>query len=51
MYAWIFRHLPGPLLVRIFESLVLLTVAVWLLFEYVFPWAQVFFGLGGAPQV
>ena len=51
MYGWIFRHLPGPLVIRILEALILIAAAVWLLFEYVFPWAQVFFDLGGAPQV
>lgn len=37
MYGWIFRHLPGPLWLRIIFALVLIAVAVWVLMEYVFP--------------
>lgn len=37
MYACIFRHLPGPLWVRIVLSWVLVLVVVWVLFELVFP--------------
>ncbi len=37
MYAWIWRHLPGPLAVRLGELLVLLAAAVALLFFVVFP--------------
>ncbi|WP_165217108.1 hypothetical protein [Schaalia sp. ZJ1691] len=51
MYAWIFRHLPGPLWLRIMESLVLIAAIVWVLFTYVYPWAQDFFGLGAAASV
>ena len=38
MYAWIFRHLPGPPAVRILLSLLLLAAVVLVLLEFVFPW-------------
>ncbi len=37
MYAWIFRHLPGPLWARIIIALLLILLASYLLMEYVFP--------------
>ena len=40
MYAWIWRHLPGPLPVRALISLALVVVVVGLLFTEVFPWAE-----------
>ncbi|GAA1176390.1 MULTISPECIES: hypothetical protein [Nesterenkonia] len=40
MYAWIFRHLPGPLWMRIILTLALLAAAVLLLMEVVFPWVD-----------
>lgn len=40
MYAWIFRHLPGPLWMKIILTLVLLAAVVLLLMEVVFPWAD-----------
>jgi hypothetical protein len=40
MYAWIWRHLPGPLAVRVLLSLVLAAAVVVLLFTVVFPWAE-----------
>ena len=40
MYAWIWRHLPGPWPLRAFLSLCLVTSAVLLLFSVVFPWAE-----------
>ncbi|GLB66675.1 hypothetical protein [Arthrobacter mangrovi] len=42
MYAWIFRHLPGPLWVRIILSVLLVAAAVVLLMEYAFPWLSQF---------
>ena len=42
MYAWIFRNLPGPLWLRIFEALILIGAVVLLLMVYVFPWATQF---------
>lgn len=38
MYAWIFRHLPGPFWLRLTISVLLAAGAVILLMEYVFPW-------------
>jgi len=40
MYSWIWRHLPGPLPVRLVLSLVLAATVVLLLFTVVFPWAE-----------
>lgn len=37
MYGWIFRHLPGPLWVRIATAAVLLSGALMLLVQFVFP--------------
>jgi len=38
LYAWIWRHLPGPGPVRLALALLLCASAVFLLFEYVFAW-------------
>ncbi len=40
MYAWIFRHLPGPLWVRIIIAIALILAVVYLLMEFVFPTSQ-----------
>lgn len=40
MYGWIWRHLPGPVPVKVVEALVLLTAVLALLFFVVFPWAE-----------
>ncbi|MFJ8040183.1 hypothetical protein ACIRBX_06670 [Kitasatospora sp. NPDC096147] len=40
MYGWIWRHLPGNALVRAALSLLLVLGTVYVLFEYVFPWAE-----------
>lgn len=40
MYGWIWRHLPGPLVLRIASALVLVAGVVALLFFVVFPWAE-----------
>ncbi|WP_329134197.1 hypothetical protein OG552_18215 [Streptomyces sp. NBC_01476] len=40
MYGWIWRRLPGNAWVRAFTSLVLVLAVVYLLFQYVFPWAE-----------
>lgn len=40
MYAWAFRHLPGPLWVRILSAVFLLTGIVFVLMEFVFPWVS-----------
>lgn len=38
MYAWIFRHLPGPLWLRVLIGMVVIALVVGVLFEVVFPW-------------
>jgi hypothetical protein len=40
MYAWVWRHLPGPAPVRAFIAAVMLTGVVAALFLYAFPWLQ-----------
>lgn len=40
MYGWIWRHLPGPLFLRIIEAVVLVVAIVGLLMFVVFPWAE-----------
>jgi hypothetical protein len=40
MYVWIWRHLPGPLAVRLLQVLVLLLAVVALLLFVVFPWIE-----------
>lgn len=40
MYAWFFRHLPGPLWIRIIQLLLLLAFVILVLMTYVFPWAN-----------
>ena len=40
MYAWIWRHLPGPLGLRLAEVVVLVLAVVALLFFLVFPWVE-----------
>jgi hypothetical protein len=40
MYVWIWRHLPGPLSVRLLEVLVLVVAVVALLFFVIFPWLE-----------
>jgi hypothetical protein len=40
MYGWIWRHLPGNAWVKALISVVLALAAVYVLFQYVFPWAE-----------
>jgi hypothetical protein len=40
VYAWIWRHLPGPWPARLVISLALVVAVVALLFTMVFPWAE-----------
>lgn len=40
MYAWIWRHLPGPLPLRLVIALALVVAVVALLLTTVFPWAE-----------
>lgn len=38
MYAWLWRHLPGPAWVRLLIVVLTAAAAVLALFEWVFPW-------------
>lgn len=40
MYTWIWRHLPGPLAVRLFQALLLIAIVSAVLLFVVFPWAE-----------
>ncbi|MFB7662740.1 hypothetical protein ACFC1R_02185 [Kitasatospora sp. NPDC056138] len=40
MYGWIWRHLPGNTLVRMILAVLLVLGVVYVLFQYVFPWAE-----------
>ena len=40
MYAWIWRRLPGPFVVKLIEALVLIAIILAVLFLVVFPWAD-----------
>lgn len=40
MYAWLWRHLPGPTAVRVVIALVLFVAVVAALFLWVFPWIE-----------
>ena len=40
MYVWMWRHLPGPLAVRLLLTLVIAFGVLYLLFEHVFPWVD-----------
>jgi hypothetical protein len=42
MYGWLWRHLPGPALLRVLVLLVLAGVALWACFQYLFPWIAPF---------
>jgi ABC-type transporter Mla subunit MlaD len=40
MYAWIWRHLPGPTPVRAVLAALLIAAVVVVLFVWVFPWLE-----------
>jgi hypothetical protein len=40
MYTWIWRHLPGPLALRVVQGLLLVAAASALLLFVVFPWLE-----------
>lgn len=40
MYPWIWRHLPGPVAVRVLTVVVLILGVVALLMFVVFPWVE-----------
>ena len=42
MYSWIFLHLPGPLWLRILQTLILVAVALFLMVQFLFPWMAQF---------
>lgn len=46
MYAWVWRHLPGPWPVRALGALLLTAAVVVALFLWGFPWIEQTFGLG-----
>lgn len=54
MYGWMFRHLPGPLWVRVLITLLALAAIVVVLFGWVFPAIAPYMpfndGLVGSPQ-
>ncbi|WP_172121174.1 hypothetical protein [Actinomyces faecalis] len=51
MYGWIWRHLPGPGWLKLFEALVIVAAVVLLLFQVVFPWANETWHLSGNATV
>jgi hypothetical protein len=40
VYAWIWRHLPGPVFAKLLLSLALVAAIVLSLFMWVFPWIE-----------
>ncbi|MEV4558824.1 hypothetical protein AB0K51_17790 [Kitasatospora sp. NPDC049285] len=40
MYGMIWRHLPGPTPVRALIAVLLVLGVVYVLFQFVFPWAE-----------
>ena len=40
MYAWVWRHLPGPTAVRVLLVVAVAVVVVIALFGWVFPWLE-----------
>lgn len=40
MYAWIFRHLPGPVVVKVLLAVLLIALVVLALMQWVFAWVQ-----------
>ena len=51
MYGFIWRHLPGPAWLKAIEALILLAGIVYLLMQYVFPWANETWHLSGNADV
>ena len=45
MYAWVWRHLPGPWPVRALITVVLAVAIVLVLFLWGFPWVEETFGI------
>ena len=40
MYAWIWRHLPGPAAAKAGQALLIFLAIVALLFFVIFPWLE-----------
>jgi hypothetical protein len=40
MYSWLWRSLPGPVLARALQALLLALAVVAALFLWVFPWVE-----------
>ena len=40
MYAWLWRNLPGPFVLKLVEAAVLLAAVLAVLLFVVFPWAE-----------
>jgi hypothetical protein len=40
MYVWIWRHLPGPLVLKLTQTLLLFLAVAALLLFVVFPWIE-----------
>lgn len=40
MYAWVWRHLPGPWPTKLVVAVLLVAAIVALLFTVVFPWVE-----------
>jgi hypothetical protein len=40
MYVWIWRHLPGPLAIKLLQTLLLVAAVSLLLLFVVFPWIE-----------
>jgi len=51
VYAWIWRHLPGPTALRVLCAALLVLAAVAVLFTVVFPWLEPFSPFGGTGSV
>ena len=51
MYGFIWRHLPGPAWLKAIESLILIAGVVYVLMQYVFPWANATWHLSGNADV
>jgi hypothetical protein len=48
MYAWIWRHLPGAFWVRLLWMLIILSLAVFVLFQFVFPAVEPYVPFSGS---
>ena len=51
MYGFIWRHLPGPVWLKAIEALILTAGIVYVLMQYVFPWANATWHISGDADV